>query len=55
MLARLGRDEFGILLERANEPSDAMRLANQVQIELNTPLTRSELFDTPCPPARSTG
>jgi len=39
VLARLGGDEFGILLERANEPSDAMRLANQVQIELNAPLT----------------
>jgi diguanylate cyclase (GGDEF)-like protein/PAS domain S-box-containing protein len=39
VLARLGGDEFGILLERANEPSDAMRLANRVQTELNAPLT----------------
>jgi diguanylate cyclase (GGDEF)-like protein/PAS domain S-box-containing protein len=30
VLSHLGGDEFGVLLERANEPSDAMRLANQV-------------------------
>ena len=39
VLGRLGGDEFGILLERANESSDAMRLANQVQIELNARLS----------------
>jgi EAL domain-containing protein (putative c-di-GMP-specific phosphodiesterase class I) len=33
-----GETNSGFCLERANEPSDAMRLANQVQTELNAPL-----------------
>jgi GGDEF domain-containing protein len=39
LLSRQGGDEFGILLERASEPSDAMRLANRVQTELTAPLS----------------
>jgi diguanylate cyclase (GGDEF)-like protein/PAS domain S-box-containing protein len=39
LLSRLGGDEFGILLEWASEPSEAMRLANRVQTELAAPLT----------------
>lgn len=39
LVSRLGGDEFGILMERAYEPSDAMRLANRVQTELTAPLS----------------
>ncbi len=39
VLSRLSGDEFAILLERAADPSDAMRLANRVQSELTTPMT----------------
>jgi diguanylate cyclase (GGDEF)-like protein/PAS domain S-box-containing protein len=39
ILCRLDGDEFGILLERVNHPSEAMRLANRIQSELNSPLT----------------
>jgi diguanylate cyclase (GGDEF)-like protein/PAS domain S-box-containing protein len=38
LLSRLGGDEFGILLERAADPNDAMRLANRIQTEFASPM-----------------
>lgn len=45
-LARLGGDEFALLLEEVREPSDAARVAERLQIALQTPMTirDSEVF-----------
>lgn len=46
--ARLGGDEFTLLLEDINDLSDAIRVAERVQVELRTPfnLSGQEVFTT---------
>jgi diguanylate cyclase (GGDEF)-like protein/PAS domain S-box-containing protein len=40
-VARLGGDEFTVLLDDIEDPSDATRIANRIQHELNLPFTLS--------------
>lgn len=42
MLARLGGDEFALLLENIREPSDAARVAERLQMSLQTPVRVGE-------------
>ena len=39
VLARLGGDEFTVLLDRIEDPSDALRVANRIQDALQRPFT----------------
>ena len=39
LLARLGGDEFTVLLEQIEDPSDALRVANRLQEELQRPFS----------------
>ena len=39
LLARLGGDEFTVLLEQIEDPSDALRVANRLQDELQRPFS----------------